>query len=393
MILLKKIFLENSTQKNNQIIMKGKKIKKIGVITSELNLNHLSYYHALSHLFDRHEVTFYSYRAVKDSMNCKVNNWILRREKESSINYFFRIRKKLSEQDLIIAEEPFGGTILILFLSLFNLRKKTILTIHNVNKWFLPKMSFSLKMIFYTLVRNKIKNNVSAYIVISPNLKKYILKSGLTQKPVYFLPFSIPTSDNKLFKENDGVFRFCIPGSVDLKRRDYSTVIKAFSKALSGGSLNLELYLLGKANSEKPEVVDLLNQCDSINKIFKKKIFYWTNYVPENEYERVMQIADSFILNINSFYQRSTSIEIYGITKETGILYAALNYQKRLIATYTYTLPYELMNNSQTYMDVNELTELLVTFENLQHEDKLVNDIDSFNKVYKGDFNKLISSC
>ena len=36
---------------------------------SELNLNHLVYYNAISYLYKEHDLTFYTYSEIKTSMN------------------------------------------------------------------------------------------------------------------------------------------------------------------------------------------------------------------------------------------------------------------------------------------------------------------------------------
>jgi len=365
---------------------------KVAVLTPEPNINHLPYYNALCNSFIDSEITFFTYQEVADSLTDNKVKFEVRKKNQSSLSYLFRIIKLLQKQDKIIIDEPFGGTFFIFLLSLLCINKNMILTIHNINKWFSPKHLFHPKYIFYLLIRKIIKNNSSAFIVISPNLKKYILKSSFTNKQVYFIPFSLPTKLDNIYTKSDDIYRICINGSVDLIRRDYMTVIRALESILKLGNTKIELFLLGRANINNSEVLNLIEKCDSINKIYGKKIYYWTSYVSTYEYEKIMQNTDSFLLNINVFYQRITGIEIYGITKETGIIFSALNYQKNLICVYDYTPPYELSNKIEKYVGTDDLVKILNGLKKDNDSMMKKNSMDAFNKTYREDINQLKSN-
>ncbi|WP_319422266.1 hypothetical protein [Pleurocapsa sp. FMAR1] len=177
----------------------------------------------------------------------------------------------------------------------------------------------------YKPLRKKIltqfdKNYQLRIIVHSQGQKEVLLKYSC-QSPITVFPFAIYEGMEDLSESNQ-VLRICIPGVITQAKRDYLGVFKVLQENAAALSDRLELYLLGYVTErEQPEMTDAI--ADLQNSGYK--VLYHDSFVYGEEFDRA--IASSDLLLNNQFISKN-STEVYGKTKESGMIFNMLRAAK-----------------------------------------------------------------
>lgn len=249
------------------------------------------------------------------------------------------------KNDFIILDEPFEFIDIIKVL-LFTPKNKTYLIIHNINKWFNPKINRAKKFSqfdkFKELARLAVVNRIRNYIVVSSTLQIYCQKNFLN-KNFSFVPFGNEIQ-NLQIKNNytNNIIKVAIPGTIS-QARNYSRILKLIS-SLDKLNIQYEFIFLGKPIGKYgKEIITLLESLNLNNIIIKTFNEFISNYIFQKE------LIDSDIIfsdfNIN-YISKEGYFEYYGKTKETGISSIAIDYCKPIIIPNEYNLPQEI--NSQS---------------------------------------------
>ncbi|MBN1185173.1 MAG: hypothetical protein JXB49_23000 [Bacteroidales bacterium] len=337
-------------------------MKTIGILAPDTNNNHLSYYQAIVDTYSSFHIMVFTNTWIKENLVIAENlqiHFILKYENETFSKYFKRIQSEIKKLDLLICEELYSAFVPFL-LQICPSKVKKLFSLHNVNKWLIPPCYFGLKYLYYNILRKLVISNSDGFIVISPNVKKYIIDAGLTQKPVFFIPFNnLGKVDYKKNQDCQNLLSITIPGSINSLRRDYLLVLNVFEEVLKEGIHNLELVLLGKiVNSNDSDLIR--EKCNYINNAYGQKVRYWEAYVSPEEYDFYLKETDFLMSNNNPIYRHNDYLEIYGLSKETGIGYLMLKYMKPCIMAIS-NIPM-LCTNRQTltYSSKDELSDLFV---------------------------------
>jgi len=338
-------------------------MKTIGILAPDSNNNHLSYYQSIVDTYSSYRIMVFTNTWIRENLVIAEHSqvrFILKYENETFRNYFKSIQSEIKKLDLLICEELYTAFIPFLLL-VCPIKVKKLFSLHDVNKWLLPPCYLKLKYLYYNILRRRVISNIDGFIVISPNVKKYIIDAGLTQKPVFFIPFN---SLNKVVYEKKqdcrkNPLRITIPGSINTLRRDYLFVLNVFEEVLIEGIHNLELVLLGKLiNSNDSDLIR--EKCNSINNAYGQRVRYWEAYVSPEEYDLYLKETDFLMSNNNPIYRHSGYLEIYGLSKETGIGYLMLKYMKPCIIAISNIPMLCTKRQTLTYSSKDELSDLLV---------------------------------
>ena len=303
-----------------------KKDKALLIFLPSYQNNHESYYKVLTEVvFNEKNVTLLAY---SNDCNLKSNNnlrVICPKKNEGISQFTLRNIKYFIKADLVVLEELYKVSFLIpLIIVAFG--SKTLLSIHNVNKW-LKRDGIIKKNFVKEKVIDLIMKNISGLIVISLSLRDYIYENKLYDKKVYYVPFS----DTRYIEKNDDFkskkeITFTIPGTVNTERRDYISFLKATLLLIekNGNDQNIRLVLLGKKVKTGREENELI---DKINKIKENTVKFWENYIDTKTFENEILNSNYLIGNININYEENLIKEIYGQSKETGALFLMLKYR------------------------------------------------------------------
>ncbi len=307
------------------------------------------------------------------------------------INKLLKKNKKFIRKfDILILDEYFGG-----FIKTFNIRFKNpvkIGIIHNVNKFFLMKNK--LYYIFDIFFKNRFFKQFDSYLVESPIVKKY-LEELVKNKHVFFFPGEenykneiIPSKKEILAKQD--LIQIAIPGMITEERREYIkllTILKKFYSNFPNSRIRIKFLgsIKNEKNIEKKKIIlDFINE---INLISKDAIFYGKEYIPTNEFFQIIEKTDLILSNSKVFYSPKDRVEIYGITKITGISYLLYKYDKPAIIPYHQNI---LMGFDSQLIKFKEYGDLMQIFNSIENDEIDLKTMKSNAFKNRIAFNKLI---
>lgn len=301
------------------------KNKIILIFLPNYQSNHESYYNILiNNVFKNKNLIILAYTFNSNRLNTNNVKYYYPIKGESLNTFALKNIKFFNKADLIVFEELYKisfiiTTILVLY------GYKTILSIHNVNKWLKRETRLKKNLIKEIIIKIVIKR-IKGLIVISLSLKDYIYEYKLFKKEVYYVPFvdvknNIGFVRNNIKKEKTV---FTIPGTVNTERRDYKSFFYVVLKFLNENRINeIQLVLLGRVIKMQTEEQQLI---DKINGFKKGTIKYWDKFIDDKTFEKEILNSDFLIGNINIEYKENLIKEIYGQSKETGVLFLMLKY-------------------------------------------------------------------
>lgn len=350
-------------------------MSSIGII--ELGTeNHYIYVYTLAKIFVHQKYKVYIFTTNKIAEQLKRNgllgeNIILKGEVESAARYFVRILIKFKCDNYIFAT---AESIEIKRLLLFSLVCKISLSIHNVNYWFEND-----KKRIEIFLRNILLKKITSINVGSENLKNEIISKYKFRKNVNVIPFNIYVPNNNNIKIDPYKIKICIPGMVEIKRRDYELLFRVLEDIdIDIVKERLEIYLLGKADLSKlgNGTQEIIEKC---NKLIEKgfKIKYYTKFVDSEEYNYILYSCNIILGIVNIKTNFGGNEEVYGITKDTGLNYAMIQAGKPGIFPCNFNTFDELEQTTLRFGCEEQLKQILI---NLAKDKYNLKDLDDKSK-------------
>jgi hypothetical protein len=302
-------------------------MKRLVIFADIYQVNHESLYNSIIKKLpeDWHIDFIIGNKTGIEGLNSKKTQFHIKKKGESMLK-FIRSKKSFFESaDLIIIEELYNPNFAILILNM-EYGHKCLQIIHNANKFLNRTLKLNLKSIAAFIFFKIIKLKIKGIIVISQNVKEYILDKKLFERNIYHIPFS--DSENEIFiqnKNSEAPIKFTIPGTVNTERRNYKIFLKVFIDILENNpEYKLKLCFLGRVVKMDEEVQGLIKRLKEIN---PKAIDLWTEYIDDETYHDEVLSSNFLIGNINIEYTENNIKEIYGQSKETGVLFLMLKYK------------------------------------------------------------------
>lgn len=201
-------------------------------------------------------------------------------------------------------------------------------------------------------------------------------KSGV--KKVVYLPFLWNESQSKPTSEG---FQIVIPGTVNLRSRDYQMVNRVLellaSRDLKSG---LKVILLGKINgkSERHLLYTMQKICGAAI-----ELSYFTKAIDSQTFDHIMEEADLLWLPLHQQWQYGVVMEEGGISCLSGNIGDWVRFGKKALVPAHYPSPEILEEKRWTYKDGQEAADLITTLfeQKLQHKEE-----HSQDKIF-ADFN------
>jgi len=369
-------------------------LKEIGIL--ELKF-HIKYLYTIAKICKTKDtnVTIFTTQDVLSKLKTYLRdtsdyNIILKKDNEC-INTFLKRVQKISDEKidlLFINTFPLSVFYIPRFFG-FKPKCKTIITLHTVNAWLKPKPVFNIKKLVRTLDTNLsvfLANKIllpkfNAINVIYPPIRDYILTETDYHRKVFTLPFNFfeKPVDKKIRK--DKKIKFVVPGQIEEHRRNYDVVLDAFEVLFEKYNENIQLIFLGfPVGSYGNKIV---NRCKKL----KEKGFnitYFKSFVPEEEYNEVMQNIDFIILPIK-IESRGLGLitEYYGKSKGSAAVFEAVQYQKPFIVPYDFKIVDNLKTSTLQYTNSEDMKNILSSYiENFDKMNVLKNEADKNSKSY-----------
>lgn len=215
---------------------------------------------------------------------------------------------------------------------------KTSMICHNLNfvkvsnfdllsSIFKEDVQYRLKLLFKEglLRKSSVYQNANSLLV---------LDKTLTNENYKFLPVFFSLNDEVPKKS---IVTIVIPGAVSQKRRDYEKVLKQIEKFTQNS--HCQIVFLGKAQGKELEMLQNFEKSKPENISIK----YFTEKVPQSEFDEYMKKADILWCPIQQETEFFSHKEIYGWTKMSGNIGDAIKYSKLAIFPKDYPSDYSFI--------------------------------------------------
>jgi glycosyltransferase involved in cell wall biosynthesis len=338
---------------------------KIGIF----EVDHYELAYSICRLFDWHEnnIYFFVNRRMYEQLNKGLGKtserfkWLIIEDNEPLKDFLDRTRVIIIQEDIDLF---FLNSVYSSYNKYASFIKKaktrTVLTLHNINSWLKPNTT-GIESYIEKLMKKKMLNNVSGINVLGDELRNYFLSVSDLKKPVLTLPYCI-YEIRQVEETLDNTLKLVIPGSIDSRRRDYFNVLAAFEKIFEEFS-DLSLYILGKPIGKFGS--EVLEICRKL-KAEGKNIKFCEDFVPQDEFERVMSSCDAIISPVNKYMFIGKDREEYGVSKATGATFDMIRYAKPGIVPSEFNVPSDLKGSIIQYKDQDELYTII----KMIHDDK-----------------------
>lgn len=248
-----------------------------------------------------------------------------------------------------------------------------ILGIHNVNYWFQMGTRWKIfprprSLQHRTMLR--LIHLSSAVLVLNDNIKQFVRKRHHFRKPVLVFPYQIA---EKTVNEKDIQDMVVIPGRIEKNRRNYEMALQAWEDAKMH---KYELCLLGAPIGEYGDLV-LTKLQEMEHRGFK--VSYYYKAVEQKEFESKMKQCKFILAPIQVQTRYGGINEIYGVSKETGLVYDMIRYQKPGIFPAELKIDSNLADCVLTYKSMEELNDILIKLKSGDIFDKLRMNIQENN--------------
>lgn len=291
--------------------------------------------------------------------------------KNKNMYLFFKIIKekyKYEKIDGIIFLSITCGFLPLLFTSFKKINFG--ITIHNANAWFKNNTIRKISHLLKRFIRKRLKNQASFFLVNSNNMKNYIEDNFRINKPLYVLPFSLKKAEYE--KKSNLSFTVVYPGSVNMARKRYDNFIKLAQDNKNDNFILLGSYVSGKENEE------IFNKMQSIPNI---QVF--ESYVPLEVFDNVISQADILFTDVVVDFNLSDLSEAYGVTKDSGISYLMIQFNKLSLLNKEFKNLIELDQSSIYFSNYEELVK---KYNNLKIQEISIKEIENLQCQYTKNF-------
>lgn len=343
----------------------------------ELHNYHYDVISSLCEIFEENLESLYINEKILESISNKEKIKKVKLLTDVPIKSIFKVINEInkSKVDYVILGTNQGYLIFYLIFFLF-CNKKIIMTMHNINVYF--EYEKSLKGIIKFLIRRIMIMKCYGINVLGETLKRELEKKKINKK---ILNFSVRIyKADKMKKDSDAEKNkliISIPGSFELRRRDYETIYKACILLKKIGK-KIKLNFLGKIDKKNKKEQELLENFKRVT-----EIYYSDYFIEEKEFKE--KILESDLLINPSVYETSYDgiKEYYSKTKQSGGIYTQIEFAKPGLTPSYIKIEPELESSTLIYKDEKELSEIITKFDDdKKYREMLINEAEKNSRKY-----------
>jgi hypothetical protein len=247
------------------------------------------------------------------------------------------------------------------------------LFVHNIFLWFDTSLSTNLsrflediykdpKLFLFWIKRNflqsfqrgilrkRIINSGGKFVVLNSTLANELQKL-ISKDKINIIPFSVFDHELRDLSGNNDKLRLCVPGLLSVYRRDYFSIFNMLESDPDFYKNKVCLDLLGGISEAERGYLIIQRAKDLIRKGYDIKI-YERPMVPLYEFDEQLQYADIILGNLHVHID---SHNIYGKSKDSGLMYTMARVGKPGIMPSLYTILPELQSATILFEDYKDL--------------------------------------
>ncbi|MEM8828339.1 MAG: hypothetical protein AAGE96_03155 [Cyanobacteria bacterium P01_G01_bin.19] len=209
--------------------------------------------------------------------------------------------------------------------------------------------------VFYRPIRKKILQNFDANynlrLIVHSEGQKEALQE-YSQSPITIFPFAIYEGMTDSSQENEKL-RICVPGVISQTKRDYLSLFQALEQNAAELKDRIDIYLLGYITDREKDAMD-----KAIQKLIDSgyQVSYHDTFVYGEEFDRAISQSD---ILLNNQFVRKNGTEVYGKTKESGMIFNMLRAAKPGFLPREYSVSQEFHDCTLFFDDYNNLVDLI----------------------------------
>ena len=153
--------------------------------------------------------------------------------------------------------------------------------------------------------------------------------------------------------QDNQVLRICIPGVITQAKRDYLSLFEVLEQNATALAERIDLYLLGYVNDREQAEMG-----GAIEKLIASgyQVYYHDSFVYGEEFDRAIANCD---LLLNNQFISKNSTEVYGKTKESGMIFNMLRAAKPGLLPREYNVSDEFYDCTLFFDSYPHLVELI----------------------------------
>jgi len=210
--------------------------------------------------------------------------------------------------------------------------------------------------LFYRPLRKKMleqfERDYNLQLIVHSEGQKEALFEYNCQSPITIFPFAIYEGMEDSSQDNQ-LLRICIPGVITQAKRDYLTLFEVLEQNADSLADRIDLYLLGYVSDrEKDEMGGAIQQLIDSG----YKVYYHDSFVYGEEFDQAISNCD---LLLNNQFISKNSTEVYGKTKESGMIFNMLRAAKPGLLPKEYNVSNEFGDCTLFFESYPHLVELI----------------------------------
>lgn len=194
--------------------------------------------------------------------------------------------------------------------------------------------------------------NYNFKLIVHSEAQKEVLEKYSGKSPIIVFPFAIYEGMEDASQDNQ-LLRICIPGVITQARRDYLTLFEELKKNARALHDRIDIYLLGYVTDREKKKMG-----EAISKLIDSgyKVIYHDSFVYGEEFDKAIASCD-ILLNNQIISKNST--EVYGKTKESGMIFNMLRAAKPGLLPKEYNVSPEFHECTLFFDDYPHLIKLI----------------------------------
>lgn len=249
---------------------------------------------------------------------------------------------KRQKFNLVVINTAQGAVVKKLMMFLNGRKPKLFGILHNI-----------VKVNSGSISQRLISNRLSGYFVLNDYLLHQLDNKKLTTKTAAFYPVIFPSfSEVKLPPKGDETW-VCIPGQVEMKRRDYAGFFDALERQKPVA--NLRFILLGRCAHAHGDGAFVKQRITELG--MEKQFMLWDEFISNELYHSIIRQSD-FIMTL--IHPEHISWQLYE-GQITGAYNLAIGYQKPLLLHRNFSQYADFKENAVFYT----LSDLVSVLESL----------------------------
>lgn len=190
-------------------------------------------------------------------------------------------------------------------------------------------------------------------IIVHSEGQKEVLLEYDCKSPITVFPFAIYEGMDDSSESNQAL-RICIPGVITQAKRDYLGLFEVLHKNAEALRDRIELHLLGYVTERE---IDEMGKAIADLQSSGYKVIYHDSFVYGEEFDQAISICD---LLLNNQFISKNSTEVYGKTKESGMIFNMLRAAKPGLLPKEYHVSSEFNDCTLFFKDYDHLVTLLI---------------------------------